>query len=46
MLRHTLLAKTNDPGNGPASIKLGIALTWIKTQGTWKLLSRQAFKLP
>ncbi|MGO3307431.1 MAG: nuclear transport factor 2 family protein, partial [Sphingobacterium sp.] len=33
IVRHTLLAKTNDPGNGPASIKLGIALTWIKTQG-------------
>ena len=45
IVRHTLLAKTNDPGNGPATIKLGVVLTWTKTEGTWKLLSRQAFKL-
>ncbi len=45
IVRHTLLAKTNDPGNGPANIKLGVVLTWTKTEGTWKLLSRQAFKL-
>lgn len=46
IVRHTLLARTNDPGKGPADIKLGIALTWVKTQGTWKMLTRQAFKLP
>ncbi|MFD1769959.1 nuclear transport factor 2 family protein [Sphingobacterium suaedae] len=46
IVRHTLLAKTNDPGKGPSEIKLGIALTWVKTHGSWKLLARQAYRLP
>lgn len=46
IVRHTLTAKTNDPGKGPATIKLGIMLTWVQTHGSWKLLARQAFKLP
>ena len=46
VVRHVLHAKTNDPGKGPASIRLGIMLTWVKAQDNgWKLLARQAFKL-
>ncbi|PRD56219.1 nuclear transport factor 2 family protein [Sphingobacterium gobiense] len=45
IVRHTLNAKTNDPGKGPADIRLGIILTWVKSNGSWQLLARQAFKL-
>ncbi|MBD1434497.1 nuclear transport factor 2 family protein [Sphingobacterium sp. DN00404] len=45
IVRHTLSAKTNDPGKGPASIRLGIMLTWVKSNDSWQLLGRQAFKL-
>lgn len=45
IVRHTLNAKTNDPGKGPANIRLGIVLTWVKSNGDWQLLARQAFKL-
>jgi len=46
IVRHTLLARTNDPGKGPADIRLGIVLVWTKASDGWKLLARQAFKLP
>lgn len=46
IVRHTLHAKTNDPGKGPSKIKLGIVLTWTKLNNQWKLLARQAYKLP
>jgi ketosteroid isomerase-like protein len=46
IVRHTLSATTNDPGKGKADIKLGIVLTWVKTNNQWQLLARQAFKLP
>lgn len=46
IVRHVLEAKTNDPGKGPAEIKLGIVLTWVNVDGHWQLLARQAFKLP
>ncbi len=45
IVRHTLSAKTNDPGKGRASIRLGIMLTWVKSNDGWQLLGRQAFKL-
>lgn len=45
IVRHILTAKTNDPGKGPADIRLGILLTWVKSNGSWQLLARQAFKL-
>jgi len=45
VVRHVLHAKTNDPGKGPAEIHLGIVLTWVKSNGNWQLLARQAFKL-
>lgn len=45
VVRHVLNAKTNDPGKGPANIRIGIILTWVKSDGNWQLLARQAFKL-
>ncbi|NGM61904.1 nuclear transport factor 2 family protein [Sphingobacterium sp. SGG-5] len=46
IVRHTLTGRTNDPGKGPAALKIGIVLVWTKADGSWKLLARQAFKLP
>ena len=45
IVRHVFAADTNDPGKGPAKIRLGIALTWVKSNGTWQLLARQAYSL-
>ena len=45
LVRHELHAKTNDGGK-PGEVHLGILLVWQKEGGAWKLLGRQAFKLP
>jgi ketosteroid isomerase-like protein len=45
IVRHRLTANTNDAGKGPATIHLGIMLVWVKQQGSWKLLARQAVKI-
>ena len=45
LVRHELHAKTNDGGK-PGEVHLGIFLVWQKQGGDWKLLGRQAFKLP
>ena len=45
LVRHELHAKTNDGGK-PADVHLGILLVYIKEDGIWKMLGRQAFKLP
>ena len=45
MVRHELHAKTNDGGK-PGEVHLGIFLVWQKQGGDWKLLGRQAYKLP
>jgi len=45
IVRHTLSASTNDGGN-PGSVKLNILLIWQKQKGEWKLLARQAVKVP
>src|SRR5690606_37994173 len=44
IVRHVLSAKTNDPGKGPADIRIGIMLIWVKSDGSWQLFARQAFK--
>lgn len=44
IVRHTLLANTNDGGK-PAVVKLKVLLVWVKEEGKWKLLARQAVKL-
>ena len=45
IVRHALAATTNDNGT-PGSVKLNILLVWQKQKGTWKLLARQAVKVP
>lgn len=45
LVRHELHAKTNDGGK-PGEVHLGILLVWQKQGKDWKLLGRQAFKLP
>ena len=45
IVRHTLAATTNDSGK-PGSVKLNILLIWQKQKGQWKLLARQAVKVP
>jgi ketosteroid isomerase-like protein len=45
IVRHTLSASTNDGGK-PGAVKLKVMLVWQKTKGGWKLLARQAVKLP
>ncbi len=45
IVRHTLSAQTNDSGK-PGTVKLDILLVWVKQHGQWKLLARQAVKVP
>ena len=45
IVRHTLSATTNDNGT-PGTVKLNILLVWQKQKGQWKLLARQAVKIP
>jgi hypothetical protein len=45
IVRHKLFAQTNDGGK-PGTTTLGIMLVFIKQHGEWKLLARQAYKLP
>ncbi|WP_293310815.1 nuclear transport factor 2 family protein [Pedobacter sp. UBA5917] len=45
LVRHTLNAKTNDK-NVPGNVKLYILLIWSKEKTDWKLLGRQAVKVP
>jgi ketosteroid isomerase-like protein len=45
IVRHKLSATTNDNGN-PGTVKLQILLVWLKQKGEWKLLARQAVKVP
>ena len=45
IVRHELHAITNDGGK-PGEAHIGVMLVWQKQGKTWKLLGRQAFKLP
>ncbi|MFT3827241.1 MAG: nuclear transport factor 2 family protein [Chitinophagaceae bacterium] len=45
IVRHKLAADTNDSGK-PGNVKLYILLVWQKDKGQWKLLARQAVKVP
>lgn len=44
VVRHRLMADTNDLGKGAGKVDLRIILVWHKTKGEWKLLARQAVK--
>jgi len=45
IVRHTLSGKTNDSGK-PGQVSLYVLLVWQKAGGEWKLLARQAVKVP
>lgn len=45
IVRHNLAADVLDGGKSNA-IKIGIMMVWHKEKGKWKLLARQAYKLP
>lgn len=45
IVRHILSGVTADAGK-PGTVKLGIMLVFVKEKGQWKLLARQAYKLP
>ncbi|GAA0879465.1 nuclear transport factor 2 family protein [Algoriphagus jejuensis] len=45
LVRHNLVADVLDGGKAN-SIKIGVLLVWQKEKGSWKLLARQAYKLP
>jgi len=45
LVRHVLSAATNDGGK-PGTTKLFVLLVWQKQKGEWKLLARQAAKVP
>ena len=45
VVRHELHATTNDGGKA-GEVHLGIMLVWQKQGKEWKLLARQAYKLP
>ncbi len=45
IVRHELHATTNDGGKA-GEVHLGIMLVWQKQGKEWKLLARQAYKLP
>lgn len=45
VVRHQLTGSTNDKGKAPGAVKIGVLLVWAKSNGSWVLLARQAFKL-
>lgn len=45
IVRHNLVADVLDGGT-TNSIKIGVILVWQKEKGKWKLIARQAYKLP
>jgi hypothetical protein len=45
IVRHRLVAETNDNGQ-PGNPSLSVLLIWQKQSGKWRLLARQATKLP
>lgn len=45
IVRHIYSAETMNNGT-PGKLKIGNMLVWQKQRGKWKLLARQAYKLP
>lgn len=45
IVRHTLGAETKDGGK-PGTVNLHVMLVWGKEDGQWKLVARQAVKVP
>ena len=44
-VRHTLTATTNDGGK-PGAAHLYVLTVWMKQKGQWRMLARQAVKVP
>jgi hypothetical protein len=44
-VRHTLTATNNDGGK-PGTAHLYVLLVWLKQKGAWRLMARQAVKVP
>lgn len=45
IVRHTFIAKATNAGK-PVDLNIGNLLVWRKEGGQWKLIARQAFKIP
>jgi hypothetical protein len=45
IVRHILSGATNDGGK-PGVVKLSVLMVWQERNGEWKLLARQAVKIP
>ncbi len=45
IVRHTFVAKATNAGT-PIDLNIGNLLVWRKESGKWKLVARQAFKIP
>ncbi len=45
VVRHTLAGQTNDGGK-PGNVKIAVMTVWQKEKGGWKMIARQAVKLP
>lgn len=45
LVRHKVSAKIQTNGV-PNNLKIGLLMVWVKEKGDWKLLARQAFRLP
>jgi hypothetical protein len=45
VVRHTFVAKATNAGT-PVDLNIGNLLVWRKESGQWKLIARQAFKIP
>ncbi|MCW3093950.1 MAG: nuclear transport factor 2 family protein [Ferruginibacter sp.] len=46
IVRHIFNATTNDKGKGPGAVKLAVMTVWQNDKKEWKMLARQAVKLP
>lgn len=46
IVRHKFTASTNNKGKGPATVNLAVMTVWQKDKKEWKMLARQAVKLP
>ncbi len=45
IVRHTFVAKATNAGT-PVNLNIGNLLVWRKESGQWRLIARQAFKIP
>jgi hypothetical protein len=47
MVRQNVKAEILSAENGTVNnLNIGLLMVWVKEKGTWKLLARQAFRIP